>query len=168
MCWARLRAEIAQRQSEVSVCVCVFGGGLKQEKELATRALDHSQQRRSSLTHQLWSETCFMSACQRGVADLCGRSATLRDQPLRNYSHDRDDFSVSSVQWLVCRMWGRLGLLLFNSPGFTGAIIRAYIMWWDSQGQLVLLFTVPTVTVCTTAKCLAWERSHISPVSAYA
>lgn len=36
-------------------------------------------------------------------------------------------------------------------------------MRWDSQGQLVLLFTVPTVTVCTTAKCLALKGSHISP-----
>lgn len=85
--------------------VCVFGG-----------ALDHDQQRHTS--------------CLRGRESPPTSGATeapLRDQPLCNYSHDQDDYSISSVQWLVFRMWSRLGLL-FNSHVLTGAIIRAYIM----------------------------------------
>lgn len=74
-----------------------------EEKELTTRALDHGQQRQSSLTHQesrQSSDPKHTSRLRIRAAPLTctAAEARRRDEPLRTHSHDRDGYSISSEQ----------------------------------------------------------------------
>lgn len=91
---------------------------------------------------------------------------------LHNYSYDRSwaifcyHGPIGSLtymcitQFRVTQSSNSSSLLLLKNNCITRAIIRAYIIWCYSLRQLVLLLSVTTVTVCTTARFPSQQRTH--------